>query len=205
MTLELSTVISLLRVSRRRSRASERPQNESEPTFSRRDDNFHSCVRVSDPGRAGGTDQTESYARGARAARPERLAPRLGISQGYPSIVSNLCISFRLFGISRDISRISFHIPGFEKIVGSKQHKARFLLLCSTITSEALNGISPLTRSQYASHRHTRSTQRVILTRSAAPYIIIQRRPADPNGRFSVRLVQRQHMLVTAQSRHISE
>ena len=35
----------------------------------------------------------------------------------------------------------------------------------------------------------------IILVRSATPYII-QRRPTDPNGRFSVRLAQRQYMTV---------
>ena len=39
------------------------------------------------------------------------------------------------------------------EVFGSKPHKARFCRLCSATTSEALNGISPLTRSEYASHR----------------------------------------------------
>ena len=42
----------------------------------------------------------------------------------------------------------------------------------------------------------------VLLIRPAAPYII-QRRWTDPNGRFSVRLAQRQYMLVNTVTAHI--
>ena len=43
-------------------------------------------------------------------------------------------------------------------LFGSKPHTARFLLLCSAISFEALNWISPLTKSLYARHRHGYST-----------------------------------------------
>ena len=98
-------------------------------------------------GRGGGAAVAHRSARLAQAlssrSRTERSAQREREPRAWPA--HTLTPDSRTLSVgSRQPSRRPTATS--PPLSGSKPHIARFLLLCSAITSEALNGISPLTR-----------------------------------------------------------